>query len=132
MAKKLVSTKKNIKWLIGTFILSTIFIQSIIFLPNTKAEEDTTFGLNAAATAAGLKTAVTLQDRAGQIVGAILALVGILFFVLMIYGGILWMTAGGNDTQVKNAQKTITMAVIGLIIVLSAYAITMFIGQTLI
>jgi len=42
------------------------------------------------------------------------------------------MTAGGNDTQVKNAQKTITAAVIGLVIVISAYAITMFIGQSLI
>ena len=132
MAKKLVSTKKNIVRLIGISVLLTILIHNSLFLPNAKAEKDESFGLDAAATAAGLKTGVTLESRAGQIVGALLALVGVLFFVLMIYGGILWMTAGGNDTQVKNAQKTITAAVIGLVIVISAYAITMFIGQSLI
>ncbi len=137
MAKKLVSTKKNIVRLIGISVLLTILIQNSLFLPNAKAEnaeaeKDESFGLDAAATAAGLKTDIPLEFKAGQIVGAILALVGILFFVLMIYGGILWMTAGGNDTQVKNAQKTITAAVIGLVIVISAYAITMFIGQSLI
>ncbi len=132
MAKKLVSTKKNIVRLIGISVLLTILIHNSLFLPNAKAEKDESFGLDAAATAAGLKTGVTLESRAGQIVGALLALVGVLFFVLMIYGGILWMTAGGNDTQVKNAQKTIAAAVIGLVIVISAYAITMFIGQSLI
>ncbi len=132
MAKKLVPIKKNIVWLIGIPILSMTLIHSNFFLLSARAEEDKSFGLDAAATKAGLKTGVTLQSRAGQIVGSVLALVGILFFVLMIYGGILWMTAGGNDTQLKNAQKTITTAVIGLIIVLSAYAITMFIGQALI
>ena len=132
MAKKLVSTKKNIVRLIGISVLLTILIHNSLFLPNAKAEKDESFGLDAAATAAGLKTGVTLESRAGQIVGALLALVGVLFFVLMIYGGISWMTAGGNDTQVKNAQKTIAAAVIGLVIVISAYAITMFIGQSLI
>jgi len=132
MAKKLVSTKKNIVRLIEISVLLTILIHNSLFLPNAKAEKDESFGLDAAATAAGLKTGVTLESRAGQIVGALLALVGVLFFVLMIYGGILWMTAGGNDTQVKNAQKTIAAAVIGLVIVISAYAITMFIGQSLI
>ena len=67
-----------------------------------------------------------------NIVNIVYGLIGVIFFILIIYGGILWMTAGGNDTQLKNAQKTITTAVIGLIIVLSAYAITMFIGQALI
>ncbi|HPL83333.1 MAG TPA: hypothetical protein PK757_00625 [bacterium] len=132
MAKKLVPIKKNIVWLIGIPILSMTLIHSNFFLLSARAEEDKSFGLDAAATKAGLKTDISLQSRAGQIVGTVLSLVGILFFVLMIYGGILWMTAGGNDTQLKNAQKTITMAVIGLIIVLSAYAITMFIGQALI
>jgi len=132
MAKKLVPIKKNIVWLIGIPILSMTLIHSNFFLLSARAEEDKSFGLDAAATAAGLKTDIPLEFKAGQIVGAILTLVGILFFVLMIYGGILWMTAGGNDTQIKNAQKTIVAAIIGLIIIASAYAITIFIGLNLI
>ena len=49
----------------------------------------------------------------------------------MIYGGITWMTAGGNETTVTNAKKTITAAIIGLVIVISAYAITLFLGEGL-
>ncbi len=74
---------------------------------------------------------VTISGIAGKLIGAVLAFIGVLFFGLMIYGGILWMTARGNEEQVTKAKDLITAAVIGLIIVLSAYAITSFIGSTL-
>lgn len=61
----------------------------------------------------------------------ILGLLGVIFLVLTIYGGITWMTAGGNETQVKTAKSIISRAAIGLIIVVSAYAITYFIFQNL-
>lgn len=67
----------------------------------------------------------------GQIIGAVLAFVGILFLVLMIYGGLLWMTARGNQEQVTKAKDLIIASVIGLIIILSAYAITAYVGQAL-
>jgi len=41
------------------------------------------------------------------------------------------MFAQGNEAQVEKAKQTLIAAVIGLIIVLSAYAITAFIGQVL-
>ncbi|MBL7058794.1 hypothetical protein ISS03_05725, partial [Patescibacteria group bacterium] len=41
-----------------------------------------------------------------------------------------WMTAQGNDTKIATARGIITNAVIGLIIVMSAYAITAFVGST--
>ena len=64
----------------------------------------------------------------GTVVGAGLAFVGVLFFILMIYGGLLWMTAQGNEQQVTKAKDLIIAAVVGLVIVLSAYAITAYIG----
>jgi len=67
----------------------------------------------------------------GKMIGIILSFLGVLFFALMIYGGFLWMTARGNDQQVTNAKELIIAAVIGLIIVLSAYAITAFVGSNL-
>ncbi len=72
-----------------------------------------------------------IPDAIGKIVGAALAFVGILFLLLMIYGGFTWMIARGNEQEVAKAKDLITAAVIGLIIVLSAYAITNYIGDQL-
>jgi len=74
---------------------------------------------------------VTIPSIAGKLIGAVLAFIGVLFFGLMVYGGILWMIARGNEEQVTKAKDLIMAAIIGLIIVLSAYAITSFIGTSL-
>jgi len=73
----------------------------------------------------------SVPELIGQVVGSALAFIGILFLLLMIYAGILWMTARGNEQSVTKAQDLITAAVIGLVIVLSAYAITAYIGAQL-
>ncbi len=65
----------------------------------------------------------------GRIIGAGLAFIGTLFFVLIVYGGFIWMMARGNEQEVAKAKELITAAVIGLIIVLSAYAITVYLGE---
>ncbi len=67
----------------------------------------------------------------GRIVGLALSFIGLAFFVLMIYGGFIWMFARGNDQDVQKAKDLIQAAIIGLIIVLAAYAFTVFIGNAL-
>ena len=67
----------------------------------------------------------------GTIVGTILSLLGVIFSVLIIYGGFIWMLAGGNEQNVEKAKNILTQAIIGLVIVLMAYAITSFIGDAL-
>lgn len=54
---------------------------------------------------------------------AALAFLGTLFFVLMIYAGWLWLTAGGNEERVTKAKSILTQATIGVLIVFAAYAI---------
>ena len=73
----------------------------------------------------------TVPTAIGKIVGAGLAFIGVLFFGLVIYGGLLWMTARGNEQQVEKAKDLIVAAIIGLVIVLAAYAITSYIGGSL-
>ncbi|MCX6794994.1 MAG: hypothetical protein NTY31_03375 [Candidatus Falkowbacteria bacterium] len=72
-----------------------------------------------------------LATKAGLIIGVILSFVGVLFLILMIYAGILWMTASGNDEQIKKAKGLLVNAAIGIIIVFSAYALTTFLGTQL-
>ena len=87
-------------------------------------------GLDVTATQAKIKkdgAPQDLQSYLGRVLGAVMALLGILFFALMIYGGINWMLARGNSGAVEEARSTITNAIIGLIVVVIAYAITQFV-----
>jgi hypothetical protein len=63
----------------------------------------------------------------GVVITAVLGLLGIIFLVLIIYAGYLWMTAGGDSDKVTKAKDILRTSIIGLILVISAYAITQFI-----
>ena len=65
------------------------------------------------------------------IIGIALSLLALIFLVLTIMAGFKWMNAGGNEDDVKKAQTSLKNAIIGLVIVLAAYAITYFIFNTL-
>ena len=60
----------------------------------------------------------------------ILGLMGLIAVVLIIYGGILWTTAGGNEQQVDKAKRVITSAAIGLVVVILSWAIVIFVVGT--
>ena len=70
-----------------------------------------------------------LSGALGSLVGSVLAFLGIIFLLLMIVGGLKWMTSGGDSKKVDVARGYLQAAVIGLIIVMSAYAITAHIGD---
>ncbi|MFA6427204.1 MAG: pilin [Candidatus Magasanikbacteria bacterium] len=91
--------------------------------------QDSNYGLDTAAGAANLKKG-NLPEIIGNVIGTALSMVSVVFFVLMIYGGILWMTDRGNEEQAKKALNTVFAAIIGIIIVMSAYAITNFVFKS--
>lgn len=72
-----------------------------------------------------------LAGTVANVIKAILALVGTAFLVLTIYAGVMWMTAQGAEDRVTKAQDIIKASVIGLIIIMSAYAITYFVTSKL-
>jgi hypothetical protein len=77
--------------------------------------------LNAALDSAGYDTATTEKP-----IKTILGLLGIVFLGLTVYAGAMLFMAGGNDDNVTKAKSTLMTAIIGLVIILSAYAITQF------
>lgn len=62
-----------------------------------------------------------------NVIRVAMGLLGIVAVVIILIGGFTWMTAGGNDEKVGEAKKWIFSGIIGLIIVLSAYAIASFV-----
>lgn len=69
---------------------------------------------------------------AAAIIRVVLGVLGVVALVIVIIGGFTWMTAGGNEEKVGEAKKWIMAGVIGLAIILSAYAITSFVVSQLV
>lgn len=72
-----------------------------------------------------------LRYTVASIINIALGLLGTIALVLIVYAGFKWMTAGGNEDAVSEAKKILSQAVIGLAIILSAYAITQFVVGSL-
>ena len=93
--------------------------------PNAASE-----GINTLAEPLGLPT-TDIRLIIANIIRVALGLLGIIFLVLLLYGGYLWMTAGGNEEQVGSAKKILLNSIIGLLIILSAYGIVIFVMRML-
>jgi len=67
----------------------------------------------------------------GQIIQYVMAFIGVVLAVIIVYAGYLWLTAGGNEEQVTKAKTLLKNAVIGLAIVFTAAIISAFILDAL-
>ncbi|MBU1136943.1 pilin [Patescibacteria group bacterium] len=72
---------------------------------------------------------ITIQELLKNIFNLVAQIVATLAALTIVIGGIMWMTAGGDDDQVTSARKMITAAVIGLIIVGAAVGIVTLVLQ---
>ncbi|MDA0208236.1 MAG: hypothetical protein O3B64_02400 [bacterium] len=79
------------------------------------------------ANSANIDTAQNLPTLIGQLIRAALGLLGIFFLILTVYAGFLWATAAGSDENIKKAKKLLVNGVIGMVLMLSSYAITTFV-----
>lgn len=59
----------------------------------------------------------------GSLIKTMLGVAGALFFAMLVWGGIRWMTAGGDSGSVKSAKTITTNAVIGVIMIVLSYTI---------
>jgi hypothetical protein len=75
---------------------------------------------------AGLGTE-TPYEILSNVINVALGLLGVVFFILILAGGLRWMLSGGDEAKIKSARGLMVNAAIGLAIVLAAYAITTFI-----
>ena len=92
----------------------------------TSAQED--FGLANAGKRAGYTASQTdIYKIINLVVNVGLSILFIAFLAIMFYAGLRWMTARGNEELSGKAKNALTAGIIGLIVVLSAYAIANFV-----
>jgi hypothetical protein len=74
----------------------------------------------------------SLPDVVGRVINVLLGFIGILLLIYILYAGFLWMTAGGEDKKVEQAKTMLKNSIIGLLIIIAAFAITNFVLGSLI
>ncbi len=128
--ERIVTLARN-KKTAGVFLAIFLFAVVVACIPHAtfaQSSADPT-GLKLASST-GLST-VDIRTYVALIIRAFFGLLGLIAVVLVMYAGLLWMTAQGNPEQIEKAKKLLASAVIGLAIILSAYAIAMFIVNAL-
>lgn len=72
-------------------------------------------------------TPTELEPFVAVIIRGILTIVGVVFLLMTIYGGFLWMEARGDESKAVKARDIIVMAATGLVVVIGSYALATFI-----
>ena len=120
------------KWLIG--IMSLVWATSLISLsPVTVNAQNLDVWGNAQNSYAEIGLSDTdPRDVVANVIQVVLGFLGTIAVVLIIVAGFQWMTAAGSEDKIAKAKKIMTAAVIGLVIVLMAYALSTFVINAII
>jgi hypothetical protein len=69
----------------------------------------------------------TPQKFIGNIIKALLGVIGSIALIMFVYGGFMWMTAAGDKNKVTKGMDTMLWAVLGLTVIFSSYALVRFV-----
>ncbi len=126
---------KNLYYKFGAWVSTA----ALLLLPGTafaqlkkSTEEGDLKKIGEGLSKGGGKTPTDLPLFIGGLINVFLSVLGIIFVVLVVYAGYLWMTAGGETTKVDKAKKLLGQAVIGIVLIVAAYAISTFVIDRLV
>ena len=83
----------------------------------------------------GTLTGLGTRDIRGvvmTILNVILGFLSVVAVVITLWGGFKWMTAGGNEDQVSEARRIILAGIVGMAVIFSAYAVSIFVIRSLV
>ena len=114
----------------NVLIVAALALGAVTFVgvPSTSAVDtkaSVTEGINAAGGTG--TTGSTLTDLVKNIISVLLFIAGAVAVIMIILGGIRYITSNGDQAQVKGAKDTIMYSVIGLVVAILAYAIVRFV-----
>jgi len=68
-------------------------------------------------------TDLTIEGIVSGFIRLVLVIAGLAFFFILVMGGVNWILSGGDKAKTEGARNQITAALVGLVIVFSAWAI---------
>lgn len=118
--------------------ISTCVLLVVVFVPlsvgavfaDSLQASGKAMGYGEASTSVSFSSA-TISEKIGKYIQLLLSFIGVVFLVLAIYAGYLWMMAQGNEKDVEKAKKILSEVAIGLLIVTSAYVISGYVTDSL-
>ncbi len=115
---------KEVKKVFVVSLLVFVFLFSftLVFAQNFEIDYPTIFGLTPGS---------TLAEYVRYIFSFAVFVVGFILLGSLIWGGVLYMTAAGDPSKLKDAKNQITGAFLGVILLLSSYLILYTIDPTL-
>ena len=110
--------------------ITLLALLGLVVLPQIASAVSLDVGISyGAATGLGTKD---IRETIASIIRVTMGLLGIVAVVIILLGGFKWMTAGGNEDKVKEAKRLLVAGIIGLVIILTAYAIATFVVLSII
>ncbi len=125
------SFRRHRAWIIGLALFASCFW--FLAAHGVHAQGVTSNELLPTSVGTAIGTGTTdIRITIARVIRVALGLLGTVALLLVLYAGFLWMTASGDEDKIARAKKTLTGAVIGLAIILSAFAITQFVLNALV
>jgi hypothetical protein len=101
------------------------------YMPSYPVAADAKSQIKIGADQSGAADSTTLETRIATITGILLFVIGAVAVIMIIVGGIRYVTSAGDSSKVKAAKDTIMYSVVGLAIAILAYAIVNFVIRQL-
>ncbi|MFA6429446.1 MAG: hypothetical protein WCV84_03015 [Patescibacteria group bacterium] len=114
----------------------TCGLATLVAIPAFAAQAELSandLGVNAIESGNGIKLGSgDVRTTAARIINVALGFLGIISVCIVLLGGFKYMISGGQEEKVADAKNLIISGIIGLAIILSAWAITKFVISSLI
>lgn len=67
------------------------------------------------------------QKLIGNVINAVMGIVGSIALLMFIFGGLTWMLSGGSSEKVKKGKDILVWSAVGLAVIFSSYALVYFV-----
>ncbi len=116
---------------VALVLMISVNVTTVFALTITEQMNAALKGVSLPSVGEGASVDTNTQTIIGNTINIFLGLFGMLFLSLMIYGGYRWMNARGNESELDSAKAIIRSAIIGFVIVMTAYAVSTFVAGAL-
>ena len=111
--------------------ITILFLLIVMFFPFValaQDEADTTVA-DAASTQLNPLGTTSVPEVVGRVIKTLMGVLGTVGIIMIIYGGVMWMTSGGSGEKDKKAFMIMVWAALGIFLILSSYVVVNFIFE---